>query len=407
MIFKRLALFDIKDEKILNVIDIGSSKVACFIAKLTPVKEDNGLFSRKYDITILGEGVSFSSGIEAGVVCNMKELQDSIKEAVSCAEEKAGIKVKSVLLSINGSNIKSRKIKRSFTFPEQEISQELLNNLVLDTYSKVKGVPLYCVPISYLVDGSLLAANPIEMICKELTVNFQVLEIDKVLVNNIIACFNKAYLDLECIVAAPLSSSLAVLRKDDADAAICIDIGYATTSCSVFKDKKIQFMFSIAYGSKHITKDIAKIFGFDLEVAEEQKCNRGLVDLSVKGKNLTTVITARVEEILSMIKKDLIEHDKNILIGKKIILTGGGSGLSGLAHLSEQIFALDTEVRRPLGIRKAPSETSTGAYSAVLCLFVLPQYVQMNNLVPEMVSYKTYGTKKSSSLLTYLKYLFF
>ena len=61
MLFKRSSISD-KKERILTVLDIGSSKVACFIARIKPKDASKQLLGRSSDIEILGYGVCRSIG---------------------------------------------------------------------------------------------------------------------------------------------------------------------------------------------------------------------------------------------------------------------------------------------------------------------------------------------------------
>ena len=75
-------------------LDVGTSKVCAVVAELN----DRGA-------NVLGIGESASNGLRKGIVINMDATADSIKKAVTDAENSAGIRIKSVLAGISGVHI--------------------------------------------------------------------------------------------------------------------------------------------------------------------------------------------------------------------------------------------------------------------------------------------------------------
>src|SRR5574344_2161867 len=82
-------------EKILTAIDVGSYEVKVAIG----VPQEDG------EVEIIGVGCCPSKGIKRGVVININDTLKSISQAVSDAEEMAGVKVSSVYASISGAHI--------------------------------------------------------------------------------------------------------------------------------------------------------------------------------------------------------------------------------------------------------------------------------------------------------------
>ena len=55
----------------LAVLDIGSSKICCLIAKLTPYEPGQALGARTHRIDILGFGLQRARGVRRGVIVDM------------------------------------------------------------------------------------------------------------------------------------------------------------------------------------------------------------------------------------------------------------------------------------------------------------------------------------------------
>lgn len=389
-----------KKERILTVLDIGSSKIACFIAKIKPKSDNRTLLGRCSDIEVLGYGVCLSKGIKNGLVTNMREAELSIKYAVAEAEKKANIEVKSILIGINSSNLNCKHVCINTELKDKIVNYSILDKLKQKVPVLSKRTMLHCLPIEYHIDDSLAIENPIDMVGDALSAKFQTVDIKNSALQNIEHCLQRCYLDIEGIVAAPFASALAVLLEQEmAMGGICIDIGADTTSCAVFMRNKLLNIFNIPCGSSHITKDIEQALEFSFAEAEKLKCIEGFLDASVQQKNLVSVITARAEEILQLVHKKLIMIDKNFIIGKTIILTGGGSYLAGYTELAESIFKTKVRLGRPLGYSNIKSISNLASCSTVLGLLAYPQYVEQESLKISAVE-----QKKSTILNNFLSF---
>ena len=83
------------EPEILVGLDIGTTKIACFVGQ----RNEHG------KIEILGYGKSDSVGVTRGVVSNIERTVSSIKLAVQAAEENSGIEIKVVNVGIAGQHI--------------------------------------------------------------------------------------------------------------------------------------------------------------------------------------------------------------------------------------------------------------------------------------------------------------
>ena len=91
--------FATRKSSILCVLDVGSSKVVCLIARLIPAEPSDMLRGRTHRARILGIGHQRSRGIKAGVVIDMDEAEAAVRLAVDAAERMAGVQVESVIVS--------------------------------------------------------------------------------------------------------------------------------------------------------------------------------------------------------------------------------------------------------------------------------------------------------------------
>ena len=73
----------------LSILDIGTSKVVCLIARLMPAEPSDMLRGRTHRCRILGIGHQRSRGMKGGAVVDMEEAEQAIRLAVDAAERMA------------------------------------------------------------------------------------------------------------------------------------------------------------------------------------------------------------------------------------------------------------------------------------------------------------------------------
>lgn len=383
MSFKWPILRNDKPGRILTILDIGSSKVVCFIARLVYCKDATQLYARSHRVEILGYGVQGSKGIDAGSIMNISLVEKAINLAVACAEEMAQIRVESIIVNMSQGTLASNLVDAQIPLSQDAVSkdnlQDVLQKIVYQAYHG-KRLAIHTFPISYSLDGHIVD-SPLAMIGSSLGVKAHVLTIDSSALHNLEICLSRCMLNIEAVVCAPLASSLSVLLEHEINlGAVCIDLGAGTTSFTVYRNKQLVYAGSIRLGGNHITSDISKGLSISSNEAETLKIRQGLVANSAAGEDLSGIITARVEEILYMVKKQLLCAKHNDIEGKSLVLTGGGAQIAGLANLAQKIFAMKTRLGRPLGISRLPNFAKTPAYAAAVGLLVYPQDVAAKDI---------------------------
>src|SRR5437660_3327342 len=82
-------------------LDIGTSKIACLIARLKPCPPSDALRGRSHVVELIGYSQTQSCGVKAGAVVDLAECEQQVRQAGSLAERRAKGRVESVLLSIS------------------------------------------------------------------------------------------------------------------------------------------------------------------------------------------------------------------------------------------------------------------------------------------------------------------
>ena len=378
-----------------TVLDIGSSKIVCMIARLEPLLEGGVLSARNCKLKIVGFGIQKTEGIKSGVVTDIAKAQQAIRSAVGKAESMSGLVVESVIVNFSGGRFKNVSSSAEVQLAGEPVTEEdmekALNKVVAKHHRSLQPV-LHAFPLSYRLDSASGISNPVGMLGERLGVSAQLLTANVTILQNIEACVNQAHLSVEGMVATPLASGLAALVGDEMQLGVaCIDVGAGTTSFSIFSQGKFVYADSIPLGGRHITLDIAKVLATSELVAEELKVRFGSVfpwdredrrkiPLSSGGEAqcsramLNAIVTARAQEILEKLRERFHASGCGYLIGRKIVMVGGGSQLLGFPDLAEKILGRSVRCGRPLGVSGLPDRANGVAFCTAVGLLAYPQF---------------------------------
>lgn len=361
-------------------LDIGTTKIAVIVGR----KNEFG------KIEILGLGKADSVGVSRGVVLNIEQTVQSIKTAVQEAEAKSGVDIRIVNVGIAGQHIKSLQHRgiRTRNSLEHEIGQEDIDSLVEDMYKLVM-LPgeeiIHVLPQEYIVDNEQGIKNPIGMSGIRLEANFHIITGQIAAAKNIYKCVNKAGLEVSELTLEPLASADAVLSGEEKEAGVVlVDIGGGTTDVAIFQDGIIRHTAVIPFGGNIITEDIKEgctiiksqaellKLKFGSALASENQENeivsipglRGRPHKEISVKNLSSIIQARMEEIIEHVYYEIKNsgYEKKLIAG--IVITGGGAQLRHITQLFEYITGMDARIGYPTEhLAKGPEDITSPMYS--------------------------------------------
>ncbi|WP_026088112.1 cell division protein FtsA [Bartonella rattaustraliani] len=404
--------------RFLTVLDVGSSKVVCLIACLRPLKHVNYLHGRTHSMEILGFGVQRSRGIKSGVVMDMLAAEQSIRLAVDAAEKMAGLVVDSVIVNFSSSRLQSALVNGSVRLNGREVTKRDIRMAFADVSRKAFEAErhiVHSVPLSYVLDGDKGISDPVGMAGELFGMNVHVVTAETAALRNLETCINRAHLGVEAVVATPFASALASLMNDEAHlGAACVDFGGGTTTLSVFFEGKFVHAGALAVGGNHVTLDVARGFSMSLTEAERLKVvygsafstsadERQMINVAEIGYErretqypravLGRIIRARVEEILEMVRDCLNRSGFAHVIGKRVVLTGGASQLTGLPEMARTILGRNVRIGRPLGISRLPSLAKGAAFTSAVGLLIYPQLVGFEEKTMPAVNHLSMGTR--------------
>ncbi len=385
---------------IVTVLDVGSSKVCCVIAKLKPVTDAQLLKSRTHKVQVIGIGHQRSQGVKSGVVVDLDRAELAIRQCVDAAERMAGLTVDSLIVNLSAGRLRSQKFSASINLGGHEVLDRDIDKVVgagAKQALKAERQVLHALPVSFSLDEERGIQDPRGMVGDTLAVDMHVLTGDLAPQRNLEAAVNRSHLSVEQMVATPYASGLAALVGDELElGAACIDLGGGTTSISVFNDGRFEFADAIAIGGNHVTMDLARGLSIRLEDAERLKVMHGsalpnggdeheVVSVgSISGdphdgaqqiprSAISRIVRARVEETLEILRDRLFKAGHGASFGKRIVLTGGASQLVGLSESARRILGRNVRIGRPLGVSGLPEAAKGPAFSTAAGLLIYPQ----------------------------------
>ncbi|MBW7837405.1 MAG: cell division protein FtsA [Sphingomonadales bacterium] len=370
-------------DKIIAALDVGSTKVCCFIARLT---EDGGF-------RVIGIGHQVSTGIKSGVVVDMEETETSIRAAVDTAERMAGLAVDSAYVAVTGGDLASEAVTVDVSVAGHEIGQVDMQH-ALDHgragYDADGRDIIHAMPVAFSVDGAEGVRDPRGLIGDRLSLTMHLVSAAPGPVRNLEACVNRGHLKVAGLVAAPYASGLATLVEDEkALGTIVVDMGGGTTSIAVFLDGALVFTDVVPVGGHHVTNDIARGLLTPIAHAERMKTlygsalagpadDREVIDVPQLGEAdgdsasriprsmLVGIIRPRIEETFELVRDRLVDSGFDKLAGRRLVLTGGASQLSGVRDLAGRILDKRVRIGQPSGVSGLADLTQGPAFASAV-----------------------------------------
>jgi cell division protein FtsA len=404
----RLPPLSAKKSAVLSVLDIGTSKIVCLVARLNPGDPSESLRGRTHRCRILGIGHQRARGIKGGVVVDMDAAEAAIRFAVDAAERMAGVQVESVIVNATGGRLGARLYDAKVAIAGRAVTQADVHR-VLEACTASGGqqgrAVLHSLPAGFSLDDTRHIEDPRGMVGGELSAEMNVLSCDAASARNLMLAVERCHLTVDAMVATPYASGLAALADDEAELGTAlIDMGAGTTSVSVFSGGHLAYVDSFAVGGHHVTMDVARGLGVALADAERLKTLYGACLTSVSDETetiavvpaggdgerpahlpkaqLISIIKPRVDEILELVRDRLKNAGLPPHAGRRFVLTGGACQLTGMQAVVKRILSGQVRIGRPLGIKGLPESAKSPAFAAAVGLLIYPQVSGIEHFRP-------------------------
>ena len=320
-------------------IDIGTSKVCTVVGEVNNFGQIEIICNTSYKC----------SGLKKSKIINEEEISLSIAKTIKDAEEETNLKINSAYVTIPGKYITI--VQNSIT---KEVKDKFAGISIKDVQSAIMQVKdieipenkilIDIVPDQITLDNGTVVTDPVGNLSSSFTISAQVILASKDNVKQLNSIFKKIGLEIDGIVPVTLAERNLILDKNELnDNVMLLDIGAGNTDIGVFEGSSFIYTNSIPLGGDNITNDIALVLNISEEEADKLKRQYGLALRSfidndneitlntvkgdskktIKSSELIEIIEARIEEIFSIINKDIINQGIKQKINN-VILTGQG-----------------------------------------------------------------------------------
>ena len=321
-------------------IDIGTTKVCTVVGEVNNFGQIETISSTSYKC----------SGLKKGKIINEDEISLSIAKTIKDAEDETNLKINSAYVTIPGKYVTI--VQNSIVKDVKDKYSGISMKDVQGAISQIKDieVPESQALVDIVLDKIVLengtvVTDPVGSISSSFTMNAQIILAQREYVRKLTSIFKKAGLEIDGIVPTTLAERNLVLDTNELhDNIMLLDIGAGNIDIGVFEGQTFIYTNSIPVGGDNITNDIALVLNISEEEADKLKRQYGLALKSfidndndiilntckdttknkiIKSSELIEIIEARIEEMFSIINKDITNQGIKQKINN-VILTGQG-----------------------------------------------------------------------------------
>ncbi len=403
---------------LVAALDVGTSKIACLIARLRPSPPKDSPRLRSHSIDVVGFGHTLARGMKAGTVIDLAEAEAAVRQCADLAERTAKMQLDSVIISVSAGRPTSELISASIEVAGSAIGERDIARVLTagSRHSERAGrAVLHSLPIGYVLDHARGVHDPRGMLAREFGIDMHVVTVDASAARNLMLAVERCHLAVEAMVTSPYVAGLSALADDEAElGAAVIDMGAGTTTIAVFTGGRFVHADGFALGGRHVTMDLAR--GLNARVADAERIKtlygsvltgasdeRDMIAVPpvdndeseaphfVSRASLARIIKPRVEEILEMVRDRLAASPFAAEPRGRVVLTGGASQLTGVAELAAQVLRRPVRIGRPLGIAGLPEEAKGPAFAVATGLLVYPQAAHLEHFEPRRTRHSATG----------------
>ncbi len=404
----------LKAGAVIATLDVGSSKIACFIAQMT---DDEGGFE------IVGVGHQASQGVKSGIIIDINLAESAIAHSVHAAEKMAsrvikGYPLRDVVLAVPATSSESHFVDAHVQMMRQNVTENDVRRALAKAQVKAQKEDreiVHTIPVDYVLDGHRGIQNPYGMSGQLMDIDIHMLDADFAHLKHISQCTEQNHLDIVSLCSSPYAAGLSTLVDDEIElGSIVIDMGAGVTSYAVFQSGRLLFAGGVPVGGQHITSDIAHGLTTSLADAERLKTLYGsalatisdeheYIDVPMVGEQnargeqhvtralLINIIQARLEEIFEMVRQGLEDSGVEASICRRVVLTGGASLMPSIPELAQKILGKQVRCAQTLKVKGLPDATSGPAFAVSMGL--ISYYTQRPYEMPMEIA--SYGESKS------------
>src|ERR1700761_3147648 len=169
-------------------LDIGTSKIACMIARLKPCPPNEALRGRSHAAELIGYSQIQSRGVKAGAVVDLAECEKAVRQAVALAEDMARVRVESVLLSVSAGRLQAQLVEAAADIKGGAVTSADVARITSAGMHHATGegrTALHALPIGYSIDGVKGIRDARGMVARQFGVDMNVVTTDTAVAKNL------------------------------------------------------------------------------------------------------------------------------------------------------------------------------------------------------------------------------
>jgi cell division protein FtsA len=345
-------------------------------------------------VRVLGIGHRHSRGLKAGVVVDLDDAEQVVRDAVAEAEHSAGVSIDEVFLSVSCGQLKSSNFVATVTIEGRVVKRGDVQRLMAAgrSFAERDGrTLLHMNRIGYRLDGTVGVRDPLGMAGKILAADLHAVTADDAPVRNLLLLVERCYLSAAGLVPASYASGLAATSEEERHHGVaCIDMGAGTTTTSLFAEGHLLWTYAAPVGGNHLTFDIARSLSAPLAEAERIKTVYGTLAKEasaddeeiaysavgadapaihhVRKRQLYEVVSTRIRDLLGQVAERMERSGFARYGVERIVLTGGASRLAGIVELAATTLARPVRVGGPAPLEGLPVGLCSPAFSTAVGL---------------------------------------
>ncbi len=311
-----------------------------------------------------------TSGMRKGTIVDLAETSAAVAKALFEVKKAAKQGLKKIYVNIGTHQAKAQISKGivAVSRADNEIYQDDIERVVKASQA-INLAPnrmiVHNVTREYIVDGVPDIADPLGLSGNRLEVSSVIVDVFGPHVKSVMRAIELSGGRIAGMVLDPLASSRAVLTKNQRDLGVLlIDIGFGTTSMTVYEENKLAGLAVFPVGAGNVTNDLAVGLKIPVGAAEGLKLNYGYalagevnpkesIDLrkfapEVKGmvsrRYVSEIIELRLAELLEFVNNELRLLKKTGRLAGGAVLCGGGAKMPGIAELARQVLKLTSQI---------------------------------------------------------------
>lgn len=349
-------------------IDIGSTKIGVLIGQ----RDEQG------NVEVVGRGMAPNRGTRKGNIVNVEATVAALKEATEEAEVMAGVEVSRAYVGVAGTDVRSINSRGMVSVARKNQDREITRQDIARVLEAAQSAALpsdreilHAIPREFVVDEQGGIADPLGMLGSRLEVAVHLVTGNTTRRKTLLTCVNRAGIEAIELVFEPLATAETVLSHDERElGALLLDVGGGTTEYAYYAEGEVHHSAVLPIGAGHFTNDLAMVLRTPFAEAERIKTRYGCCLESMVGeeegisvptvaggpprvvprRELCGILQPRAEELLTLVRDDLVKNGAGEMLSGGIVLTGGGAQLDGILEMAEEIFNCTVRYGLPQGL---------------------------------------------------------